>query len=122
MTRTETLIDRKDEDQKESGLNGATANAAAHGLKQRASIFAKLIYPASLLASMSIWLLAIRAPLWLDETLAYWQVSGGFAKVWTRSALMPSSLGYLYTLWLAKSRVSKFTSTRSLFPGCTSPG
>src|SRR5580658_557199 len=52
---------------------------------------------------MSIWLLAIRAPLWLDETLAYWQVSGGFEKVWSRSALMPSSIGYLYTLWFAKS-------------------
>lgn len=43
------------------------------------------------------------APLWLDETLSYWQVSGGFGKVWTRSALMPSSIGYLYTLWFAKS-------------------
>ena len=103
MTKTETLIDGKDEDQKEEGQNGATTTAAARGLKEPASIFAKLIYPASLLASMSIWLLAIRAPLWLDETLAYWQVSGGFAKVWTRSALMPSSLGYLYTLWFAKS-------------------
>lgn len=63
----------------------------------------KLVYPVALLASLSIWLLALGAPLWLDETLAYWQVSGGFAKVWSRSALMPSSIGYLYTLWAAKS-------------------
>ena len=61
------------------------------------------VYPTALLASLSIWFLAIRAPLWLDETLSYWQVSGGFGKVWTRSALMPSSIGYLYTLWFAKS-------------------
>lgn len=72
-------------------------------LKRYAALAARLIYPMALLASISIWFLAIRAPLWLDETLAYWQVSGGFAKVWTRSALMPSSIGYLYTLWLAKS-------------------
>lgn len=81
----------------------ATATAGATGLEKPVSFLARLIYPVSLLASLSIWLLAIRAPLWLDETLAYWQVSGGFAKVWSRSALMPSSIGYLYTLWFAKS-------------------
>jgi mannosyltransferase len=67
------------------------------------SVFDKLVYPVALIASLSIWFLALRAPLWLDETLAYWQVSGGLAKVWSRSALMPSSIGYLYTLWAAKS-------------------
>jgi len=67
------------------------------------SVISKFVYPAALLASLSIWLLALRAPLWLDETLAYWQVSGGFGKIWSRSALMPSSIGYLYTLWAAKS-------------------
>ena len=41
----------------------------------------KLIYAGALVASLSIWTLALRAPLWLDETLAVWQVSGGFAKV-----------------------------------------
>lgn len=71
--------------------------------QKAASIFDQLVYPVALLASLSIWLLALRAPLWLDETLAYWQVSGGFSKVWSRSALMPSSIGYLYTLWAAKS-------------------
>src|SRR5271165_6183478 len=67
------------------------------------TLLAKLIYPTAVLASLSIWFLAIRAPLWLDETLAYWQVSGGFWKIWSRSQLMPSSIGYLYTLWAAKS-------------------
>ncbi|HXR14951.1 MAG TPA: glycosyltransferase family 39 protein [Terriglobales bacterium] len=81
----------------------ATATTVETGIEQPASILSKLIYPASLLASLSIWLLALRAPLWLDETLAYWQVSGGFWKIWSRSQLMPSSIGYLYTLWAAKS-------------------
>lgn len=71
--------------------------------EKAASIVNKFVYPAALLACLSIWVLALRAPLWLDETLAYWQVSGGFWKVWSRSALMPSSIGYLYTLWFAKS-------------------
>ena len=81
----------------------ATATAVATDVEKPGAILAKLIYPVALLASMSIWFLAIRAPLWLDESLAYWQVSGGFAKVWSRSQLMPSSIGYLYTLWAAKS-------------------
>lgn len=72
-------------------------------LQGDASVAAKLIYSLALLASISIWFLAIRAPLWLDETLSYWQVSGGFGKIWSRSAQMPSSIGYLYTLWAAKS-------------------
>jgi hypothetical protein len=79
------------------------AAVAATGNQQPVSLLARLLYPVALLASVSIWFLAIRAPLWLDETLAYWQVAGGFGKVWSRSALMPSSIGYLYTLWLAKS-------------------
>ena len=84
-------------------MSVATATPPAVEVKKHAANLAKLIYPAALLASLSIWFLALRAPLWLDETLAYWQVSGGFAKVWTRSLLMPSSVGYLYILWFAKS-------------------
>lgn len=80
-----------------------TATAAATGFERPTAILPKLICPVSLLASLSIWLLAVRAPLWLDETLAYWQVSGGFWNIWSRSAQMPSSIGYLYTLWVAQS-------------------
>ncbi len=83
----------------------ATAAAVATAVEKPVSILDKLTYPVALVASLSIRFLAIRAPLWLDETLAYWQVSGGFAKVWSRSALMPSSIGYLYTLWLQRSCV-----------------
>jgi hypothetical protein len=81
----------------------APATTLVTDVEPRTSLLVRLLYPVSLLASLSLWFLAIRAPLWLDETLAYWQVSGGFAKVWSRSALMPSSIGYLYTLWFAKS-------------------
>lgn len=84
-------------------MSVATATPTDIEVKRPAANLSKLIYPAALLAALSIWFLALRAPLWLDETLAYWQVSGGFAKVWTRSQLMPSSVGYLYILWLAKS-------------------
>jgi len=80
-----------------------TATVAAPRVDQPTSVFAQLVYPISLLASLSIWFLAVRAPLWVDETLAYWQVSGGFGRIWFRSAQMPSSIGYLYTLWFAKS-------------------
>ncbi len=81
----------------------ATATAVATGFEKPASILAKLTYPAALLASLSLWFLAVRAPLWVDETLAYWQISGGLARIWSRSAQMPSSFAYLYILWLAKS-------------------
>jgi hypothetical protein len=81
----------------------ATATAEPTVVEKSGAILSRLIYPLALLASISIWFLAIRAPLWLDETLAYWQISGGFGKIWSRSALMPSSIGYLYTLWVAKS-------------------
>jgi hypothetical protein len=84
-------------------VNVATTTAVLTTRETRASFLPKLIYPAVLLASLSMWFFALRAPLWLDETLSYWQVSGGFSRIWERSAQMPSSIGYLYTLWLAKS-------------------
>jgi hypothetical protein len=84
-------------------LKLATATAVSNSVEGPASILAKLVYPAAVLASLSVWFLAVRAPLWVDETLAYWQISGGFPKVWSRSALMPSSFAYLYILWFTKS-------------------
>jgi hypothetical protein len=84
-------------------MSVATASAVETRIEKSSSFLPRLVYPAALVASLSIWLLALRAPLWLDETLAYWQVSGGFWKIWSRSQLMPSSIGYLYTLWAARS-------------------
>ncbi len=84
-------------------LRMTTPTAVATGSEKPASILTKLVYPVALLASLSIWLVGLRAPSWLDETLTYWQVSGGLWKIWGRSQEIPSSIGYLYILGLAKS-------------------
>ena len=55
------------------------------------------------MVSLSTWFLALRAPFSLDETLTYWQVSGGVSKIWERSQQAPSSIGYLYILGFATS-------------------
>src|ERR1700677_2179284 len=94
-----SVVQRRAAHGRSEGLTMATATAAPTVVEKASGILSRLIYPLALLASISIWFLAIRAPLWLDETLAYWQISGGFGKIWSRSALMPSSIGYLYTLW-----------------------
>lgn len=86
-----------------AGLALAALRTIRPKLAEVTGTLARLAYPSALLCSLSSWFFALRAPLWLDETLSYWQVSGGFGKIWTRSAQMPSSLGYLYTLWFAKS-------------------
>ena len=60
-------------------------------------------YVAALLVSISIWFLAVRAPLWVDETLSYWQIAGGFKQIWTRSIQGNSFAAYAYLLWLTKT-------------------
>jgi len=65
---------------------GQTLLAAAYGL--------------ALLACFSVWLLAVRAPLWTDETLSYWQIAGGFKQIWARSIQGNSFAAYAYILWL----------------------
>jgi len=80
-----------------------TPTPVAAGPGKPASFLTKLVYPAALVASLSTWFLALRAPFWLDETLTYWQVSGGVWKIWDRSQQAPSSIGYLYLLAFAKS-------------------
>jgi Dolichyl-phosphate-mannose-protein mannosyltransferase len=56
------------------------------------------IYPLALAISISIWFIAIRAPLWLDETVSYWQVDAGFWGISSRQGL--SFPAYSYILWL----------------------
>ena len=63
-------------------------------------------YGLALLVSISVWFLAIRAPLWLDETVSYWQIAGGFRQIWARSLPVPSFPAYLYILWLTKTLFS----------------
>jgi len=51
----------------------------------------------ALCASVVPWLSTIRSPLWLDETISYWQISGGFRQIWARQGL--SFPAYSYILW-----------------------
>lgn len=51
----------------------------------------------ALCASIAAWFSSIRSALWLDETISYWQISGGFWRIWSRRGL--SSPAYAYILW-----------------------
>lgn len=58
-----------------------------------------LICLLALAASISIWFIAIRAPLWLDETSSFWQISAGVREIMSRRGQV--SAAYPYILWLA---------------------
>jgi len=71
-----------------------------------ATIFATIsatIYALGLLAALSVWFLAIKAPLWLDETGSYWNISGGFRQIWSRSIELNSFPAYYYVLWFTNA-------------------
>jgi len=55
------------------------------------------IYSIALIASIALWFVAIHAPLWLDETSSYWQISAGFRQIMVRRGLV--SAAYPYILW-----------------------
>ena len=57
------------------------------------------VYVAGLAASIALWLLAVRTPLWLDETVSFWQIHGGFSQIGSRQGL--SFAAYSYILWFA---------------------
>ncbi len=59
------------------------------------------IYALAVAASVSTWFIALRAPLWLDETGTYWQINAGFSQIWPRFFLTLSSPEYAYILWLS---------------------
>jgi uncharacterized membrane protein len=68
------------------------------------SIQARALYATYALAvavSISVWFIAVRAPLWLDETGSYWQISTGFTGVWFRQFQSMSFPAYSYILWLS---------------------
>ena len=60
-------------------------------------------YGVALAACISVWFLAVRAPLWTDETLSYWQIAGGFRQIWSRSIQGNSFAAYAYILWLTNT-------------------
>jgi 4-amino-4-deoxy-L-arabinose transferase-like glycosyltransferase len=45
------------------------------------------------------WFVAVRAPLWLDETVSFFLIKGGFAGIMSRQA-WPDAPAYSYLLWL----------------------
>lgn len=57
------------------------------------------LYAASLAVAISIWLLAIRAPLWLDETGSYWQINAGFGQIWPRQGICFPAYSYILWAW-----------------------
>jgi Dolichyl-phosphate-mannose-protein mannosyltransferase len=60
---------------------------------------AYMIYAFAIAASVSVWLLAIRAPLGIDETGSYWQISAGFSAIWPRQFMGLAFPAYPYILW-----------------------
>lgn len=60
-------------------------------------------YGVLLIAGLSVWFLAIRAPLWTDETVSYWQIAAGFKQTWARSLEGNYFPAYFYILWLTKA-------------------
>jgi Dolichyl-phosphate-mannose-protein mannosyltransferase len=59
-----------------------------------------LVYLLALLASISTWFLAIRTPLWLDETGSYWMINGSLLRIWSNRFISLCFPAYFYLLWL----------------------
>ena len=57
------------------------------------------IYALALGVSVSVWLLPIRAPLWLDETISLFVIKDGFREILSRQG-WPGVPAYPYLLWL----------------------
>ena len=57
------------------------------------------LYALALAVSISTWFIAIRAPLWLDETISFFVIKGGFSEILARQG-WPAVPAYPYILWL----------------------
>ena len=60
---------------------------------------ANVIYALALTLAISTWFVAIRAPLWLDETISFFVIKGGFSEILSRQG-WPGVPAYPYLLWL----------------------
>ena len=60
----------------------------------------RALYPLALAGAMSNWFIALRAPLRLDETGSYWQISKGFSEIISRQGSL-SFPAYSYILWFS---------------------
>lgn len=61
------------------------------------------IYALALAVSVSVWLIAVRAPLWLDETGSFWVIKKGFSQIQPRLTL--SFPAYFYILWFSTKMI-----------------
>ena len=71
------------------------------------------IYALALALSISIWFIAIRAPLWLDETVSIFLIQGGFAgimsrQVWPDSPAIRACFGCGPKRWVRVRSHSEF--------------
>lgn len=65
--------------------------------------FEYVVYGLAVVASLSTWFLAVRAPLWLDETASYWSIDAGFRQIWTRAVENDYFPAYFYILGLTNA-------------------
>lgn len=73
------------------------------------------LYALALAVSISIWFLALRAPLWLDETGSYWHIKDGFSLIWKRRFIALGFPTYNFILWFwAKAFGTSEVALRSL--------
>ncbi len=77
------------------GAAHETLRESSHAIWDRAQY---AVYTLALAVSISLWFVAIRAPLWLDETSSFWQISAGFWRIFSRRG--QASAAYPYILWL----------------------
>jgi len=63
----------------------------------------------ALAVSISIWFFAIRAPLWLDETISFWQINAGFWRISSRQGLSFPAYSYILWLWTKATGTGEIT-------------
>jgi uncharacterized membrane protein len=61
------------------------------------------IYTLAVAVSVSVWFIALRAPLWLDETGSFWVIKRGLSQITHR--LILSSPAYFYILWFSTKMI-----------------
>jgi Dolichyl-phosphate-mannose-protein mannosyltransferase len=64
----------------------------------RVSRFWTSAYALALAVSLSTWLVAIRSPLWLDETISLYLIRGGWRGI--MNSVWPDAPAYSYLLWI----------------------
>jgi len=60
------------------------------------------LYLLAIVASLSVWFFPYYSPLWLDETVSYWEINSGLGQIWSRSISGLSFPPYFYALWIMR--------------------